>query len=46
MLYWTCPDCDSNLDPGEPCDCHQEEKSHNNGIVADFNFERTPLVKA
>jgi len=21
MYYWTCPDCGSNLDPGERCDC-------------------------
>jgi len=22
-LYWTCPDCGSNLDPGERCDCRR-----------------------
>ena len=23
-LYWTCPYCGSNLDPGESCDCRKE----------------------
>lgn len=23
--YWTCPYCGSNLDPGESCDCKEEE---------------------
>lgn len=29
MAYYnTCPKCGANLDPGEPCDCEeQEEKS-------------------
>lgn len=22
--YWTCPYCKANLDPGERCDCHDE----------------------
>ena len=21
MMYWTCPYCGANLDPGEHCDC-------------------------
>lgn len=25
-LYWTCPYCGSNLDPGESCDCRKEVK--------------------
>ena len=25
-FYKTCPLCGSNLDPGEKCDCEQEEK--------------------
>lgn len=25
-FYKTCPRCGANLDPGEPCDCEQEEK--------------------
>lgn len=23
--YWTCPYCGANLDPGEKCDCQQNE---------------------
>lgn len=23
--FWTCPDCGSNLDPGERCDCHSSQ---------------------
>lgn len=23
--YWTCPNCGSNNDPGEACDCRFEE---------------------
>lgn len=27
MAYYNvCPDCDSNLDPGEKCDCKKEQK--------------------
>jgi len=26
--YHTCPLCGANLDPGEPCDCGEEEKDH------------------
>lgn len=25
-IYRTCPDCGSNLDPGERCDCQQEKR--------------------
>lgn len=24
-LYYTCPNCGSNLDPGETCDCQRVE---------------------
>lgn len=24
--YYVCPDCGSNLDPGEKCDCARKEK--------------------
>lgn len=27
-MYWTCPLCGANLDPGESCDC-QEENNNN-----------------
>ena len=28
MAYYNiCPDCGSNLDPGEKCDCQQKEKT-------------------
>ena len=23
--YWTCPNCGNNLDPGEKCDCFEQE---------------------
>lgn len=23
--YWTCPECGSNNDPGEACDCQTEK---------------------
>lgn len=23
MMYWTCPCCGANLDPGERCDCNR-----------------------
>ncbi len=26
MYYYTCPDCHSNLDPGEVCDCKKEKQ--------------------
>lgn len=25
MLYWQCPYCGANLDPGERCDCKTEK---------------------
>ena len=25
--YWTCPECGSNNDPGEACDCQVEKRS-------------------
>lgn len=26
-MYYTCPHCGSNLDPGERCDCQEKEKA-------------------
>lgn len=26
--YWTCPYCGANLDPGEKCDCKDNEKDN------------------
>ncbi len=23
--FWTCPYCEANLDPGEHCDCQEQE---------------------
>ncbi len=23
--FWTCPHCGANLDPGEHCDCQEQE---------------------
>jgi len=33
MFYWTCPDCNANLDHGERCDCKdtKEFKPEQNG---------------
>ena len=25
--YWTCPECGSNNDPGEACDCQAEKEA-------------------
>lgn len=37
--YYTCPYCDSNLDPGETCDCQQgnrmEEKDRKKALEAE-----------
>ena len=50
-FYKTCPWCDANLDPGEPCDCEQEKNrkkefyaqtirvSHKTGQLT-FTFDR------
>lgn len=27
MYYKVCPDCGAHLDPGERCDCQNEEKA-------------------
>jgi len=27
MQYWTCPCCNSNLDPGEKCDCQEQREA-------------------
>lgn len=26
MQYWICPDCGSHMDPGERCNCRDEER--------------------
>lgn len=28
--YTTCPDCGANLDPGERCDCQNEQEEPTN----------------
>lgn len=30
-MYWTCPLCGANLDPGEACDC-QEDKGNKEAV--------------
>lgn len=25
--YWTCPECGANLDPGEKCECENNNKN-------------------
>lgn len=30
--FVTCPDCGSNLDPGERCDCNEGRKKHDEKI--------------
>lgn len=27
MMYWTCPNCGANLDPGEKCDCDRDARN-------------------
>ena len=29
--YHTCPHCGANLDPGEKCDCNEDDKEDKNG---------------
>lgn len=29
-LYYTCPHCGANLDPGERCDCRDQKKKEEN----------------
>lgn len=31
MIYSTCPYCGCSLDPGEHCDCRDEEKEDEHG---------------
>lgn len=33
-FYITCPNCGSNLDPGERCDCEREKEQKNNMMFA------------
>lgn len=28
-MYWTCPLCGANLDPGEQCDCKEKVREDN-----------------
>ena len=34
MIYRACPRCGANLDPGEHCDCQDEEKGRSAGTGA------------
>ena len=36
MYYYTCPDCHSNLDPGEVCDCKKEKQPQENECCPSF----------
>jgi predicted nucleic acid-binding Zn-ribbon protein len=31
-MYYTCPRCGSNLDPGERCDCEREKIEKKNAL--------------
>lgn len=33
--YRTCPDCGANLDPGERCDCHDDNEDKEDKEDAD-----------
>ena len=35
--YHTCPECGSNLDPGEKCDCDKTEHTPNKNFKEDIN---------
>lgn len=37
-FYRTCPHCDSNLDPGERCDCQKPEQR-----IAEILKQQNPL---
>lgn len=50
--YWTCPECGSNLDLGEKCDCQKEkavsaatEHSNLKNIYNDIINENKGVVK-
>lgn len=42
-MYWTCPYCHSNLDPGERCDCQKEKQIKN--IYRNAVFTMLPPAK-
>ena len=35
--YRTCPDCGAHLDPGERCDCHDENTTNKEDYTHDGN---------
>lgn len=36
--YWTCPYCGANLDPGERCDCKDNDNHKKPSIVDNYKF--------
>ncbi len=41
MKYNTCPYCGANLDPGEKCDCREEDDEENQKITEISEKEKT-----
>ena len=42
-LYWTCPYCGANLDPGEKCDCDEARKDRGEKkMIKESNMYRSP----
>ena len=37
--YWTCPHCGANLDPGERCDCQDEQEEPADTDINQQNFK-------
>ena len=44
MFYWTCPDCGANLDPGERCDCQNEEKAASEAGTFESSERKTSIT--
>ncbi len=40
-MYWTCPLCGANLDPGEACDCQEDKEDKGNKEAVKTAEKRT-----
>lgn len=49
--FWTCPYCGANLDPGEHCDCLEQEDisrryhRHNNKFIKSMEDITNELIR-
>lgn len=44
MFQYLCPDCGAYLDPGEICDCRDEEKAASSGANTESGRQNTSTV--